>query len=210
MRLFLLALSLFAGLLTACSTPKSRNSSSQKEVKDLQSLMLGSYLSKAQSERDTDYFNISLHMYPIWKSHKETWLYVEQAMAAKQDKPYRQRVYQLVKTSGDTFESKVFTLKNEKDAIGKWAQPTWFDQFIPEAILEERTGCEVILKRLNATTYEGSTKDKQCASTLRGASYANSIVRIEKKKIVSWDQGFDASDKQVWGATKGGYIFDKQ
>jgi hypothetical protein len=209
MRFILLALSLVA-LISACSISKSGNSGSQKEVKDLQSLMLGSYLSKAQSERDTDYFNISLQMYPIWKSHKETWLYVEQAMAAKQDKPYRQRVYQLVKTSGDTYESKVFTLKNEKDAIGKWAQPTWFDQFTPEAILEERTGCEVILKKVNATTFEGSTKDKQCASTLRGASYANSIVRIEQNKIVSWDQGFDASDKQVWGATKGGYIFDKQ
>ena len=57
--------------------------------------------------------------------------------------------------------------------------------------------------------YEGSTKDKTCASTLREASYAHSTVRIEKDKIISLDHGFDKEGNVVWGPTKGGYIFDK-
>jgi hypothetical protein len=28
--------------------------------------------------------------------------------------------------------------------------------------------------------------------------------------MVSWDQGWNGEGKQVWGATKGGYIFVKQ
>jgi CpeT protein len=177
--------------------------------RELQSLMVGSYLSENQSKQDTDYFNISLRMYPIWQNRPGTWLYVEQAMAAKQEKPYRQRIYQLTKQADGSFESKVFQLKNEKDAVGKWSNIEWFDQFKTADVLDERIGCAVILKKLNETTYEGSTVEKNCGSTLRGATYATSTVRVEKNKIVSWDQGYDATDKQVWGAEKGGYIFDK-
>uniref|UniRef100_UPI0038D3A63C CpcT/CpeT family chromophore lyase n=1 Tax=Flavobacterium sp. TaxID=239 RepID=UPI0038D3A63C len=50
---------------------------------------------------------------------------------------------------------------------------------------------------------------KTCASELRGASYATSKVTITANQVLSWDQGFDKDDKQVWGATKAGYIFDK-
>jgi hypothetical protein len=42
---------------------------------------------------------------------------------------------------------------------------------------------------------------------LRGASYATSKVTIEEGLIISWDQGFNEEDEQVWGAVKGGYEF---
>jgi len=35
-------------------------------------------------------------------------------------------------------------------------------------------------------------------------------LSLKKGELISWDQGFDANDKQVWGATKGGYIFIKK
>ena len=35
-------------------------------------------------------------------------------------------------------------------------------------------------------------------------------VSMESGRIESWDQGFDANGKQVWGAEKGGYVFLKQ
>jgi CpeT protein len=190
----------------ACSSTKKIGMQPERA---LQQVMAGTYSSAKQAEKDTDYFHISLKMVPIWKDKTGTWLYVEQAMAAKPDKPYRQRVYKLEKGAGTEFLSIVYTLKNEKDCIGKWADVRWFDQFDPTAVLEERTGCAVILNKLSETTYEGSTKGNACLSSLRGATYASSVVRIEKGMILSWDQGFDASGKQVWGATKGGYVFDK-
>jgi CpeT protein len=209
MRLLACVFGLTSLVLASCGGAKKAMQATPVEAQ-LAKLMEGSYLSSAQAQRDTDYFNISLRMYPIWQSRKGAWLYVEQAMAAKQDKPYRQRIYQLVEQADGTIASKVYTLKNEKDAIGKWSDAKWFDQFETAQVLEERIGCAVLLKRLDKTTYEGSTKEKDCGSTLRGATYATSIVRVEKNKIVSWDQGFDAADAQVWGATKGGYIFEKQ
>ena len=59
-------------------------------------------------------------------------------------------------------------------------------------------------------SYSGSTRNKSCGSTLEGATYASSKVKISKDRIVSWDQGFDANGVQVWGATKEGYVFVKE
>ena len=54
--------------------------------------MAGSYSSAAQSQSDSEYKNIVLHMKPIWMDRTDgRWLYVEQAMQEAADKPYRQR-----------------------------------------------------------------------------------------------------------------------
>ena len=59
------------------------------------------------------------------------------------------------------------------------------------------------------TLFRVSTKDRDCISNLRGASYATSEVTIKNDRIFSWDRGLDTNDDQVWGAEKGGYIFLK-
>ena len=57
--------------------------------------------------------------------------------------------------------------------------------------------------------YSGSTVDKECKSTLYGASYATSVVEVCADKVSSWDQGWDDSDEQIWGAENGAYIFNR-
>ena len=75
--------------------------------------------------------------------------------------------------------------------------------------LEARDGCEVFLTRDGDGPFVGGTVDRNCPSSLRGASYATTEVRITESGMVSWDQGFDANGNQVWGATAGGYVFDR-
>ncbi len=203
-KLFCLAcLSFF--VLSACQTQND-----DKRAEALMTMMLGSYDSEAQSISDTTYFNISLEMYPIWEESGEHWLYVEQALASTRDKPYRQRVYKIEVVDDKLMKSAVYTLKDPERFIGKWNDSQFFDQFKPDELLEERTGCEVYLEYKEEGYYEGSTKEKACESTLRGASYATSTVRVEDSKIESWDQGFNAEGEQVWGATKAGYVFNKK
>lgn len=203
MKYLLLALPLF---LLSCSATKQLNAN-QASIEELKSWMIGSYDSSEQAVADTTYYNISLHMYPIWTGKEGHWLYVEQALAARQEAPYRQRVYQLEEMADGSIVSRVFKLPNEKGSIGKWKTPAYFDQY-GTTDLVEREGCGVYLKR-SGQGYAGATLDKNCGSTLRGASYATSSVSVFPKKIESWDQGFDANDKQVWGATLGGYVFKK-
>ena len=198
------------GILTIGSCKKRTETKVEEKDADLETLfsyMQGSFNSEKQSLADSTYYNISLHMYPIWKE-KGHWLYVEQAMNVVQDKPYRQRIYEVKRLNDSILASYVYTLPNDSLWIGKWKTLAAFDSLSPNQ-LQMRKGCEVILSKTSESTFSGKTQDGTCESVLRGASYAMSAVKITPSKIESWDQGFDTEGNQVWGATKGGYVFDK-
>jgi hypothetical protein len=172
-------------------------------------MMEGSFSSEEQSKSDSDYYDIRLHMKRIWPEISSAYyLYVEQAVASSQDKPYRQRVYRITNTYEGRFESAVFTMKDPLRFAGEWKKENPMSEFTPDS-LTLREGCSVILTLMNDDTYEGSTEGNNCESDLRGAKYATSEVKIYEDKIISWDRGYDADGKQVWGAEKGGYIFKK-
>ena len=192
--------------LCSCSGPQTPRGADKLDT--LVGYMTGSFNSEEQATADSSYFNISLHMYPIWKNKEGHWLYVEQALNSRQENPYRQRVYEVRSSSNEAFSSVVYTLKDEKNFIGKWETPEFFDQF-DASILEEREGCAVYLAAKNDGSFSGSTKEENCKSSLRGASYATSKVTIFEDRIESWDQGFDSTATQVWGAEKGGYVFNR-
>lgn len=196
----------------ACTTSRQAQNNS-KDLARLVHWMSGSFNSAAQAQRDTNYFDISLHMQPIWlqlgKERQEYWLYVEQAMSARADKPYRQRIYKVEQLDAKTFRSSVYLIPDESKYIGAWRTPQVFDALSPDQ-LDARQGCAVHLTLQADGSFRGSTIGKDCESTLRGATYASSKVSISANGIDSWDQGFNAQDVQVWGATKGGYEFRKQ
>ncbi|MBT8257139.1 MAG: chromophore lyase CpcT/CpeT [Bacteroidia bacterium] len=177
------------------------------ELEELFNLMQGSFNSEKQSITDSTYFNISLHMYPVWEE-KGYFLYVEQAMFAQQDKPYRQRIYKLKRLDETSFTSSIYTILNDSLWVGKWKSPKGFDSLEFED-LSLRNGCDVILVKSGENHFKGRTREYSCESTLRGASYATSEVVITADKIISWDRGFDPEGHQVWGAELGGYIFNK-
>ncbi|MEM7659334.1 MAG: chromophore lyase CpcT/CpeT [Bacteroidota bacterium] len=199
--------------LFACQSTSSSKDTPEEKVDHLQALaffMSGSFDSHEQAEADTNYFNISLHMVPIWEERAgEHWMYVEQALAARQEAPYRQRVYQLSQGEGDTLSSAVFTLPDPESVIGAWQTPAVFDSLSPEDLIL-REGCAVYLIPQEDGSYAGSTYPNTCGSTLRGAAYATSSVTVFPGEIVSWDQGFDSTGTQVWGAEDGGYRFVKR
>jgi hypothetical protein len=183
---------------------------SNRDVTVLGQWMSGNFDSKLQAESDSDYFEIYLHMKPIWKNNKDgVWLYVEQAIVGSLDKPYRQRVYHVYKENDTTIISHVYTLKNPLRFAGEWKSETPLQNLTTDS-LEDRKGCSIYLSKTADGRYVGSTKDKECESNLRGAAYATSKVVITQKMLESWDQGYNKDSKQVWGATKGGYKFVKK
>ena len=179
-----------------------------KDFELMKSYMSGTFDSEMQAEEDTSYYNISLEMHPVWEDQEGTWLYVEQALSSKKDKPYRQRLYKLEMPNDSTFVSYIYTLPEPEKFVGKWDDDELFSDLTPEMI-EIREGCEVVMKK-RGDGFAGQTGEKTCGSTLRGATYATSKVTLTKVGIISWDQGFDENDEQVWGAEKGGYIFQKK
>jgi CpeT/CpcT family (DUF1001) len=211
MRKIGLIIIVFASLIACKDTNKlSSSKSSDKDLAALQQLMTGKYNSEAQSKADTNYFNISLVMKPIWTDRTDgKWLYVEQAMASKLEKPYRQRVYHLQHPSANVYTSDIYTIKEAMTYAGAHNDEAKMEKLSFDKI-ELKDGCTVTLKDLGGKMYEGGTELDHCPSDLRGAKYATTKIKMKDGELVSWDQGFDVNGKQVWGAEKGGYIFVKQ
>jgi CpeT protein len=204
----LLFLSLIAVILLACSSEKEA-APSGADLFRLASYMIGSFSSQQQAAADSSFFDIRLHMARIWKNRADGyWLYVEQAAAATSDKPYRQRIYHLTQVDDSTFRSDVYSMHSPLRFAGEWKKPSPMALLLPDS-LGERQGCSIILKKEGDSAFVGGTVGKRCASMLAGAKYATSEVRITATGLYSWDKGFDADDKQVWGSTTGGYIFQK-
>ncbi|MEO0472261.1 MAG: chromophore lyase CpcT/CpeT [Bacteroidota bacterium] len=199
-------------LIFACNNPSAATAETQEqtELDQLYQMMRGTFSSEAQSIRDTSFFNINLVMHPIWEGDADTkWLYVEQAVTEYIDEPYRQRVYRLSRTNEGLFESKVYELPGPERFVHAWNQPDIFSRITADSLIV-REGCAVYLQKEANNCYRGETKDKACLSSLRGATYATSIVAVCEDGVVSWDQGWNAEDEQVWGAEKEGYVFDRK
>lgn len=177
------------------------------DLQVLQQRMTGLFSSRAQSLEDSSYYDIALHMEPIWPERKDGyWLYVEQAMARMLEKPYRQRIYHLTRQDKYTLVSKVFELPQPLRFAGAWKNKSLLSAITVDSLID-RQGCAIYLRKDDAGNFSGSTPGKACLSSLRGATYASSEVIIYADRLVSWDRGWDKDDKQVWGATKGGYRF---
>jgi hypothetical protein len=173
--------------------------------------MTGSFSSTRQHLADPDnYYDIRLHMVPVWEQCPDgPWLYVEQASAEGPQRPYRQRVYRLRANSDGTLESVVYELPGDPLRFaGAWREPARLEALAPRDLVR-REGCSIMIRKNPDGMFVGSTSGKGCRSKLRGASYATSEVVIGPDRLTSWDRGFDAEDRQVWGAIEGAYIFIK-
>ena len=194
-----------ASLQTGCAAV-ARQADRPSAVSEVARRLTGSFSSEAQAKEDPAFLDVRLHMAPIWTSRTDgPWIYVEQAMATALDKPYRQRIYRLVDRGDGAVESLVYELENPAERVGAWRDPSRFDADSPESLVL-RDGCSIVLEPAGEA-WIGSTNDRDCESSLRGARYATSEVVLLEQGLDTWDRGFDAEGKQVWGATKGAYRF---
>jgi hypothetical protein len=174
--------------------------------------MTGSFSSVEQHRADPDnYRDIRLGMVPIWRDRSDgPWLYVEQAAAASLDRPYRQRVYHLVAESGGAIHSVVYKLPgNPIRYAGAWKETEPLAD-LGRDDLTILQGCDMVLTRRKDGAFVGRTVGKRCSNTWGGASYATSEATITEEELTSWDRGYDADGRQVWGATAGGYVCKKE
>jgi len=204
-----ITLLLISGLLFSCITTKNKIHKEDKDLDKIVSLLSGTFSSEQQSKEDTSYFHIRLVMVPIWTDKEDgQWMYVEQAMSTALEKPYRQRVYHLKHPAEYVFTSDIYTIKDPLTYAGLQNDKNKMKALTFDKI-ELKDGCRVTLN-LKDDIYEGGTEADHCPSDLRGAKYATTKIRLKEGELVSWDQGFDSTGNQVWGAVKGGYVFIKE
>lgn len=132
---------------------------------------------------------------------------MEQAVVIAKNKPYRQRVYQLVQVDDSTFTSTVYYLDSTKWYVGGYKETSLLNKTTAEQ-LNLLEGCALIL-HYRAGSFVGATDDKACKNTWDKATYATSEVTAKPDRMISWDRGYNDAGEKVWGAEKGGYIFVK-
>lgn len=179
--------------------------------REVASAMAGNFTNAAQAKADPQFQSIVMHMRPIWVDRIDgLWLYVEQSQPATPDKPFRQRVYQVVDGStASAVECLLFELPGDPlQFAGSWSKDRPLNELTPD-LLSPRAGCSVTLFRDPLGSWLGATAAGDCATTYRESSYATSAVQLTQQETRSWDRGYDSNGKQVWGSTTGPYIFVK-
>ncbi len=185
---------------------------------ELARLLSGRFDSKDQAAEDKTYFEITLEICKIdAPAIGARVLYVEQARPPAA--PYRQRLYVIDRKDETTAVSRVFELEAPKAWIGACADAKPRQASPSDA--KEKIGCGVEMHAVGKGKLEGATGDfkwngtafvkdplgQKCPSDLNGAAYASSTVTLTETGLLSWDRGYSTDEKQVWGATAGGYRF---
>lgn len=202
-------LSLVLGALMFAMPLASATAAQDPDLAALAAQMAGSYSSEQQAAEDPEFHHVRLAMVPIWVGGGEhRWLYVEQAMAQSPERPYRQRIYRLQRDA-EGYTSVTLELPGDPLRFAGAADaPEKLADLRPEDLIE-RSGCTIYLREVEPGRYAGATRERECPSSLRGASYASSEVQIDAAALWSWDRGFDANGEQVWGSVKGPYRFQR-
>ncbi|MBE9114273.1 chromophore lyase CpcT/CpeT [Lusitaniella coriacea LEGE 07157] len=132
-------------------------------------------------------------------------LYQEQALTERLQRPYRQRFLQLAPSATEnSVESKAFKPIDPERWIGLCDRAENQRILQPSDLIE--AGCSVFLVPVNQI-YVGNTQAGGCATNVRGAVRITNTIFLHSAGMDTWDRGFDAQGNQVWGAKDQSYQF---
>jgi hypothetical protein len=132
------------------------------------------------------------------------YLYQEQALAKSLNQPYRQRILNILPSSDDRVESKSYKLVKQENWVGLCDRPE-NERNLSKSDLD-RSVCSVFLKPV-VTIYVGETQPGGCPANVRGAVKITNTIILNSAGMETWDRGFDANGKQVWGAQDESYQY---
>jgi hypothetical protein len=142
------------------------------------------------------------------KKQNSIFLYQEQAIVPDLNQPYRQRFLEILPHPlSQTVRSLAYKPTNPSALINFCDRPT-----AKRKVLLQEIGnpiCSVFLKR-SGSAYVGVTPTDGCPANVRGAVRITNRIVLQQTGMDTWDRGFDASGKQVWGAQRDSYQFRRK
>lgn len=224
----LTGLCLAPGLLAKADGGSARASAATasvpQEVVQVGQWLSGTFDSSLQASQDPDYFNVRLTSCQVTLLGSDgqnlsdaVYLYVEQAIAGREQSPYRQRIYRIAdargkETDSPVVESEILLLSDPRGFVGLCSQDT--SKRVIQRSNAENRGCSVFLRPTSSTSegqaetrFEGTTPPGGCPSSFNGATTVTSYVSLGAASLIAWDIGRDAQGDQVWGPEKGPYVF---
>jgi hypothetical protein len=133
------------------------------------------------------------------------YLYQEQFVQPRIDQPYRQRFLQITPHSPS---QSVRSLAYKPAVLEDWVglcDRSLADRTVSLDALGEPI-CSVFLRPFG-TGYLGRTPIGGCPANFRGAVRITNHIVLHENGMNTWDRGFDAEGRQVWGAEDQAYEF---
>lgn len=186
----------------------TNNSQAQtiNHVQEVVSHLVGIMDTSAQSQVNSKRVNVQMTTCKVQLKDEvnSVYLYQEQALATKLDQPYRQRILKIISLENNQVESKAYKLTNETQFIN-FCNQSESNKILQKTDLTESI-CSVFLRPV-VTIYIGETPPEGCSANVRGAVKITNKIILHSQGMDTFDQGFDAEGKQVWGAVNDSYQF---
>lgn len=171
--------------------------------------MGGSYANDEQVRLDPDFFGMRLGIAPIWLNRGDgRWLYLEETPSGTPDAPIRQRVFRLTRKGKEqAIEMQSFRLPAPQLFAGASADPERLEAIAPQDLISD-TGCVIVVEPLEIG-FRGATVGRACAGSADAAAYVTSEFEVSGTTLTLFIRGYDAEGRQVFGPTKGPYLFQR-
>lgn len=198
----------------AIAQPTVKTSSTlEQQAEEVAALLSGKMDTSAQAIANPKAPNVQMTTcrieLPTQADLQSIFLYQEQAMSTSLDKPYRQRFLQISPSPlSQSVRSRSF----------KPADPTRWSGLCNRAVSSQQSVtlsdlgtpvCNVFLKQVG-TGFMGNTPVDGCPANVRGAVRITNHIELTSASMNTWDRGFDAQGKQVWGAKTESYQFRRK
>ncbi|MBW4519023.1 MAG: chromophore lyase CpcT/CpeT [Scytolyngbya sp. HA4215-MV1] len=139
------------------------------------------------------------------RKEQRIFLYQEQSLTSNLAQPYRQRFLQI---SPSPYSESVQSLSFKPTTTDTWkglCDRPEVDRSLEVGDLGQPV-CSVFLRQVG-TVFIGSTPLDGCPANYRGAVRITNRVVLSETGMETWDRGFDAQGKQVWGAQANSYQY---
>lgn len=199
-----------AALLASCATTAAEpvpdmppTPTAARQLEMLVGFLTGTFASIPGQPGNADPTPAVVHQARLWPERPgEYWIYAEYARPGAESAPYRQRIYRF-RASGDEIHAITYRLPGEpgRHAL-EWRKQAPFAGVDP-ATLAEREGCRLRFAARHLAIFGGMTVGRQCPGDAPEVAYEISDFQVSSSSIRTWDRGFDAAGRQVWGSTEG-------
>jgi CpeT protein len=198
----LLCISLASGLL-------SQESRRGSDLADFLAWLPGHYSSRAFAAEGPGRAVVEIRVVTLWPGAKDgRWFYLEQAVAASLDRPYRQAVLRIVVRPDGAIVSENWDVVDRAAWTGAWKSPERLAAFAREAIKPGRV--DIVFRRKGPAAFAGGTPaERTFPNTFRGAATFTNVSELTATTLYSWDRGWKADGTLAWGPEDGGYVFEK-
>ncbi|WP_232784129.1 chromophore lyase CpcT/CpeT [Moritella sp. Urea-trap-13] len=142
--------------------------------------------------------NIGLQILPIWQERIDgEWLYIESNIIDSANKPFRQRILQLVATPNGLIRLYSYTIPRASDFAGAYYFPQVLAS-LTQSQLSISGNCELLIELKVTSTFVGETDANSCF-TNSGAALLTTFFAVSEVNISFLDGGYDKFGNLVPG-----------